>query len=101
MLDDNHGVAEIPQARERAEQPPVVALMEADRRLVEHIEHAGEIRTNLRGEPDALPFPARQRRGAPRKREVADADVVEEAKAVLDLADDAARDHALALGQLE
>src|SRR5438094_6171150 len=38
VLDDDHGVPEIPQPRERREQLAVVALMEADRRLVENVE---------------------------------------------------------------
>ena len=75
VLDDEHGVAEVAQLAERAEQPPVVALVQADRRLVEHVEHAGQLRSDLRRQPDALPFAARQRRGAAAEREVADADV--------------------------
>src|SRR5205085_11238343 len=39
MLDDDHGVAEIAEAAEGDEQPLIVALVEADARLVEHVEH--------------------------------------------------------------
>ena len=92
VLDDDDGVAEIAQPGERGEQPAVVALVQADRRLVEHVEHAGEVRADLRGQPDALPFPARERRGAARQREIADADLVEEAQALADLLEDAAGD---------
>ena len=74
------------------EQPPVVALMQADRRLVEHVEHAGQLRADLRGEPDALAFAAGERRGAAAEREVADADVDEEAEPIADLAHDALGD---------
>ena len=101
VLDDDDGVAEIAQPRQRREQRAVVALVQADRRLVEHVEHAGQVRADLRGQADALPFAARQRRGAPAEREVADADVVQEAQAIADLAQDAARDQVLAVGQLE
>jgi hypothetical protein len=59
VFHDEHGVAEIPQARQGGKQRPVVALVQPDGRLVEHVEHAGEIRANLRGEPDTLPFPTR------------------------------------------
>ena len=76
MLDDDDGVAEIAQPRERRQQRAVVALVQADRRLVEHVEHAGQVRADLRRQPDALPFAARQRRGAAAERQVADADVV-------------------------
>ena len=91
VLDDDHGVAEIAQARQRREQLAVVALVQADRRLVEHVEHAGEVRADLRGQPDALPFAARQRGRAAGQREVADADVVEEAQPILDLLQDPRR----------
>ena len=67
VLDDDDGVAEVAQARQRAEQRAVVALVQADRRLVEDVEHAGQVRADLRRQPDALPFAARQRRGAARR----------------------------------
>ena len=54
VLDDDDGVAEIAQPRERGQQLPVVALMQADRRLIQHVEHAGQIRADLRRQPDAL-----------------------------------------------
>ena len=70
MLDDEHGVAEIAQAIERDEQPLIVALVEADARLVEHVEHARQARADLAGEADALALAARQRaRGAVRGRD--------------------------------
>ena len=84
----------LPRSRrrlQRAEQRAVVALVQADRRLVEHVEHAGQVRADLRRQPDALPFAARERGGAAPERQVADADVVEEAQPILDLAQDALR----------
>ena len=42
VLDHDHGVAEVAQALEGLEQARVVALVQADRRLVEHVEHAGQ-----------------------------------------------------------
>ena len=61
MLDDDDAVAEIAQPPQGFEQLGIVALMQADRRLVEHIEHAGETGADLRGEPDALALAARER----------------------------------------
>ena len=78
MLDDDHGVAEVAQALERDQQPVVVALVQADRGLVEHVEHAGQARADLRGEPDALALAARQRAEARPRREIIEADVDEE-----------------------
>jgi hypothetical protein len=37
VLDDHHGVAEIAKARERLDEAVVVPLVQADRRLVEHV----------------------------------------------------------------
>ena len=101
VLDDDHRVAEIAQPRERREQLAVVALMEADRRLVEHVEHAREVRADLRRQANALPFAAGERRGAPPERQVADADVVEEAQPLLNLAQDPLRDDRLAIREHE
>ncbi len=61
MLDDDDAVAEIAEPVEGLEQPRIVALMQADRGLIEHIEHAGEPRADLRGEADALALAAGQR----------------------------------------
>ena len=46
---------------ERVEQLFVVARVQADGRLIEHVEHAAQIRAELRREPDALAFAAAQR----------------------------------------
>ena len=54
VLDHEHGVAEVAQALERAEQPGVVALVQADARLVEDVQHAHQACADLRGQPDAL-----------------------------------------------
>ncbi len=67
VLDDDHGVSEVAQALERGQEPGVVALVQADRRLVEDVEHAHQRRADLGGEPDALRLAAREagrRRGS-------------------------------------
>ena len=58
MLDHDHGIAEVAQPLQRLQQPRVVALVQADRGLVQHVEHAGQPRADLRGEADALAFAA-------------------------------------------
>ncbi len=92
MLDHDHGVAEIAQALEGFEQPRVVALVQADGRLVQHIEHAGEAGADLRGEADALALAAGQRAGGAGEGEIFEADVVEEFQAVADFLEDAPGD---------
>ncbi len=61
VLDDDDRIAKIAKTTQGFEQAGIVALVQADRRLVEHIEHAGEPRADLAGEPDALALSARKR----------------------------------------
>ena len=58
VLHDENAVAHVAQRFQRFEQPGIVALMQADRRFVEHVKHAGQARPDLRGKPDALAFAA-------------------------------------------
>jgi hypothetical protein len=66
----------------------VVALVQADRGLVEDVEHAGEARADLRGEADALALAARERAAGARQRQVFEADIVEEGQPLADLLED-------------
>ena len=92
VLDDDHRVAEVAQAAQRHEQALVVALVQADRGLVEDVEHAGEAGADLARQADALALAAGQRaRGAP-ERQVFEPDVDEEGEAVADLLQDPRRD---------
>jgi hypothetical protein len=43
VLDDHDGVPDVAQPLERADQACVVALVEADRRLVEDLQDADEL----------------------------------------------------------
>ena len=63
VLDDEHGVAEVAEAHERVDQAAVVALVEADRRLVEHVQHADQAGADLAGQADALGLATGQRAG--------------------------------------
>ena len=42
VFDDEHGVAEVTQSDEGVDETPIVALMQTDRGLVEHVEHTDE-----------------------------------------------------------
>ncbi len=101
VLDHEHGVAEVAQPLERRDQLRVVPLVEPDRRLVEDVEHADELRADLRREPQPLRLAAGQRRGRAVELEIPDADVVEERQPLADLLDDPRADQLLRLGQLE
>ena len=80
VLDDDHRVAQVAQPHERREESRVVALVQPYARLVENVEHAHEARPDLRGEPNALRFPARERFRAPVQREILEPDVDEKAQ---------------------
>jgi len=94
VLDDEERVAFRAQGFERLDEAVVVAGVQADARFVEDVKHAGEIRAELRGKADALRFAAAQGFRGAVKRQIAEADVVEEAEAFLDLRKDVLRDGA-------
>ena len=60
VLDDEHGVAEVAQADQRVDEAVVVPLVQADGRLVEHVEHADQAGADLGGQADALGLAAGQ-----------------------------------------
>ena len=81
VLDDDQGVAEVLEPDQGLDQPLVVALVQPDRRLVEHVEDADEAGADLGGQPDALGLAAGERAGRPVEGEVVEADVEQEAAA--------------------
>jgi hypothetical protein len=100
VLDHDHRVAEIAQALQRAEQARVVALVQADRGLVEDVHHADQPRADLAREADALRLAARERVGAAVERQVVEADVDQEAAAGRGFLEDLVGDLAAPAGQL-
>ena len=78
VLDHDHGVAEVAQPLQRLDQLRVVALVQADRGLVEDVEHADQAGADLGRQPDPLRLAAGEGARRARQVEVADADVLEE-----------------------
>ena len=101
VLDDDERVPEVPQPRQRVEKPPVVPLVQPDRRLVEDVEHPDQPAPDLRGEPDALGLAPGQGAGRTAEGEVAEPDVHEEAESLADLLNDALGDDPLARAELD
>ena len=97
VLDHEHRVAEVAQAVEGGDELLVVALVEPDGRLVEDVEHADELRADLRRQPQPMSFAAESVE-ATVELEVADADVLEERQTLADLLDDPLADQTLGLG---
>ena len=85
VLDDDERVAEVAEPRERLDEPAVVALVEADARLVEHVEHSNEARADLGREANALRLAAAEGCGPAGEREVVEANVEQEAQPRVDL----------------
>ena len=100
VLDHDDGVAEVAQAFERFEQAGVVALVQADGGLVQHIEHAGEAGADLRGEADALALAAGERAGGAAEGEIVEADVDQELEPLADFLEHAAGDLVLFVGEV-
>ena len=101
VLDDNEGVAQVPQALKGLDEAGVVPLVQPDAGLVEHVEDPDQPRADLGGQADALRLPARQGRGAAGQAQVVQADVDEEAQAGVDLGQDAAGDPLDLAGQMQ
>ena len=90
----------LPRSRSRrsvSSSPRVVALMQPDRRLVEHVEHPCEPGTDLRGQADALALTTRQRARIARQCKIIEADIDQEAEALADFLQDASGDLGLLL----
>ncbi len=101
VFDHDQRVAEVAQPDQRVDQPPVVPLVQADRRFVQDVQHAGQPAADLGGQADPLSFPARQRPAGPVEREVVQTDVHQELQASPDLLQHAFGDELLPLGELQ
>ena len=101
VFDNDERVTEVPQPEQGVQELLVVALVQADARLVEHVEHADQARADLGGEPDPLRLPACQGRGGTVQRQVVEAHVEEEAKAGVDLLEYEPGDRHVTLGQFQ
>ena len=101
VLDDDHRVAARLQLAQHGDQPRVVARVQADRRLVEHVEHADEPRADLRGESDALHLAARKGGALAVEGQVVEPHVGEELEPAADLLEHLAGHVPLGLVQLQ
>src|SRR6185436_18461897 len=79
VLDHDDGIAQLTQSLERDEQPLIVALVQANARLIQDVKHPHESRTNLRRQPDALRFAAGKRAALAIQGEVAGSNVLQKA----------------------
>ena len=101
VLDDDERVAEVTQLAQRGQQLFVIALVQADGRLVENIQHAHERRADLRCKPDALALAAGQRCRRARERQVLQTDTLQKMQPRAHLAQDAVGNFGVLLAQGE
>ena len=101
VLDHDERVPEVPQPLKRRQEPPVVPLVQPDGGLVEHVQNADEAASDLRGEPDPLRLPARERPRGTAQGEVPESHVDEEAEAFPDLLYHPLADDPLPRGELD
>ena len=76
VLNDDQRVAKITQPLHRCNQLIVVTLVQADARLIEHVEHAGQRTADLGRQTDALALAAGQRSRTAGERQIAKADAL-------------------------
>ena len=101
VLDDEDRIAQVAQLFEGLDQAVVVALVEADGGLIEHVKHAAQARADLRGQADALAFAAGERGGIAVERKIVQADGAEELEPFDDFAADALGDEGFARREVE
>ncbi len=84
VLHHNNCIAQIAQVLKSADQPGIVALVQADARLVQHVKHAHQPGAYLGGQTDALGLAAAEGGGTAQEVQVIQADILQELQAGAD-----------------
>ncbi len=101
VFHHQHRVAQVAQPGEGVEQPFVIALVQADGGLVEHVHHAHQAGADLAGQTDALGLAAGQGLGAALQGQIVQPHVDQELQPVADLLEDLLGDLSTAAAELE
>ncbi len=75
MFDDDHGVADVAQAKQSRDQAVIVSGMKTNGRLVQNIENPHQPGANLRRQADSLRLAPRERRRRPFEAQIVQAHV--------------------------
>src|SRR2546430_8110845 len=75
--------------------------MQTDGRFVQNVEHAAQIRAELRRQPDPLRFASTQRFCGTSKREITEPDIFHESQTLLDFGNEIGRDRLLRATELQ
>jgi hypothetical protein len=101
VLDDQHGIALVAELPEDVDEAQIVARVQTNRRLVEHVQRIDERRAERGRQIDALRFAAGQRRRQPVERQVIEPHVAQELEPLLDFLEDLVADGRFLFGQLQ
>lgn len=101
VLHHDHRVAQIAQMGEGLEQPLVVALMQTDGGLVQHVHDPHQASPDLAGQPDPLRLATGEGLGTARQAQIVEADVHQEAEPLDDLLEDLVRYLGTLTGQVQ
>jgi hypothetical protein len=82
MLDYHERVSFLAQGRQGVEQPAIIARMQTDRRFIENVKNAAQVRPELRREKDPLRFAAAQGFRRSSEGEITESNVFHETKAL-------------------
>ncbi len=85
MLNDDQSVPQIAHLFQCGKKPVIVTGVQADRGFVQNIEHARELRTDLRSQADALILAPGQGGAGSAQSEVFQTHVRKKVQALLDL----------------
>ena len=85
MLDDDNCVAQVSQTVNDTDEALGITLVEADTRFVQDVERAYEATSELRRESHSLALPTGEGAGESVKRQITQADLIEEGQARADL----------------
>ncbi len=101
MLHYQHCVAQVAQLFEGFNEPQIVPLVQADGRLVEHVQDPRQAGADLCGQADALAFAAGESRGRAREIQIIHADIEHKSQPAFNFLDDPLCDEHLLLGELQ
>ena len=99
VLDDDERIAEVTKSDKCLDEPAVIALVKADARLIENVEHPDKPGADLCREANALSLTAGEGGRRPVQRKVMQSDIDEELQSLIHLLEDATGNRGIAIGQ--
>ncbi len=85
MFDHDQGVTQRLQSQQGFDESMIIALVQPDRGLIQHVEHPHQARADLSGKSNSLRLPTGKAASRASEREVIQADVEQEPDPFLDL----------------